>query len=49
MSVLLRAQLYWVDLDPVLGHEQAGHHPVLIISEAATNADCNMAVVLPSP
>lgn len=47
MSVLLRGQLYWADLDPVRGHEQAGRRPVLIISEAATNIDSNMAVVLP--
>ena len=27
--------IYWADLDPSIGHEQAGYRPVLIISQIA--------------
>lgn len=32
-----RGDIYFVDLDPTLGHEQRGHRPVLILSPAAFN------------
>jgi mRNA interferase MazF len=37
MADLLRGQIRWADLDPVRGHEQAGHRPVLIISQDVFN------------
>ena len=33
----LRGQIYYVNLDPVIGHEQAGHRPVLIIQNDTGN------------
>jgi mRNA interferase MazF len=37
MASLLRGDIYWADLDPTVGHEQAGRRPVLIVSRAAFN------------
>jgi mRNA interferase MazF len=34
---LLRGEIYWADLDPVRGREQAGLRPVLIISNDLFN------------
>jgi mRNA interferase MazF len=30
-------EVIWVDLDPVSGHEQAGHRPCLVLSPASYN------------
>ncbi len=38
MAAVLRAEIYWADLDPIQGHEQAGRHPVLVLSEDVFNA-----------
>ncbi|MDQ2686526.1 MAG: type II toxin-antitoxin system PemK/MazF family toxin [Armatimonadota bacterium] len=38
MAAVLRGEIYWADLDPTLGHEQAGRRPVLILSEDVFNA-----------
>ena len=32
MAQILRGDIYWADLDPTKGHEQAGQRPVLILS-----------------
>ena len=32
-----RGEVWWVDLDPVTGHEQAGKHPALIFSSDRLN------------
>ncbi len=37
MAGILRGDICWADLDPVLGHEQGGRRPVLIISRQAFN------------
>jgi mRNA interferase MazF len=34
---ILRGEIYWADLDPVRGSEQAGHRPVLILSNDLFN------------
>lgn len=34
---ILRGEIYWADLDPVRGHEQAGLRPVLILSNDLFN------------
>jgi len=34
---ILRGNVYWADLNPVKGHEQAGRRPVLIISHDVFN------------
>ena len=38
MASVLRGEIYWADLDPTLGHEQAGRRPVLVLSENVFNA-----------
>jgi mRNA interferase MazF len=35
---ILRGEVRWADLNPVRGHEQSGHRPVLILSHDVFNA-----------
>lgn len=43
-----RGEVWYADLDPVRGHEQAGHRPVLVVSATAFNAGpAGLAIVLP--
>jgi mRNA interferase MazF len=37
MANLLRGEIYWADLNPVRGSEQAGYRPVLILSNDVFN------------
>lgn len=37
MARVLRGEIYWADLNPVKGNEQAGHRPVLIVSHDVFN------------
>jgi mRNA interferase MazF len=37
MAPILRGDIYWADLDPTQGHEQAGRRPVLILSHTVFN------------
>ena len=37
MARILRGDIRWADLHPVRGHEQAGQHPVLILSHDIFN------------
>jgi mRNA interferase MazF len=37
MASLLRGDIYWAELDPVIGHEQGGRRPVLIVSRTVFN------------
>lgn len=37
MARILRGDVYWADLNPVRGHEQAGLRPVVIISKDIFN------------
>lgn len=37
MAEILRGEIYWADLDPAKGHEQAGRRPVLILSNDRFN------------
>ncbi len=37
MARILRGDVYWADLNPVRGHEQAGMRPVVIISRDVFN------------
>jgi len=37
MARILRGEIRWADLNPVLGHEQAGLRPVLILSQDVFN------------
>ena len=37
MAKILRGDVFWAKLDPVIGHEQAGERPVLILSQDVFN------------
>lgn len=37
MARILRGEIYWADLDPAKGHEQAGERPVLVLSHDVFN------------
>lgn len=37
MARILRGDIYWANLDPTLGNEQAGLRPVLILSQDVFN------------
>ena len=37
MARVLRGDILWADLNPVRGHEQAGHRPVVVISQEIFN------------
>jgi mRNA interferase MazF len=37
MARILRGDIYWADLDPTLGHEQAGRRPILVLSQEIFN------------
>jgi len=37
MAKILRGDVFWADLDPTKGHEQAGHRPVVVISHDIFN------------
>ena len=37
MARVLRGEIYWADLEPVVGHEQGGRRPVVIISHDPFN------------
>jgi mRNA interferase MazF len=37
MARILRGDIRWADLNPVRGHEQAGHRPVLVLSHNVFN------------
>jgi mRNA interferase MazF len=37
MARILRGEIYWADLDPTKGREQAGQRPVLILSQDVFN------------
>lgn len=38
MAAILRGEVWWADLNPVWGREQAGERPVLILSHTVFNA-----------
>lgn len=46
-TAMKRGDIYMVSLDPTAGHEQAGSHPVLIVSPAEFNEATKLPVVLP--
>lgn len=37
MAGILRGSIYWADLNPVRGHEQAGNRPVVVLSHNVFN------------
>ncbi len=46
MAAILRGEIYWADLNPVRGVEQAGLRPVLIISHEIFNERSGTVIAL---
>ena len=46
MARILRGDIWWADLNPVRGHEQAGVRPVLIISHDIFNQRSGTVIAL---
>lgn len=46
MARILRGEIYWADLAPTVGHEQAGKRPVLIISHDLFNERSDTVIAL---
>jgi mRNA interferase MazF len=42
-----RGGVYYANLDPTVGHEQAGHRPVLVVSDDRFNERSGTAIVMP--
>lgn len=42
-----RGEIWWVNSDPTMGHEQSGNRPVLIVSPDAFNQVTRVPIVLP--
>lgn len=47
MSVPRRGECYWANLNPTVGHEQAGLRPVLVVSDDRYNARSRMVLAMP--
>jgi mRNA interferase MazF len=45
VGAVLRGEVRWGNLDPVVGHEQAGRRPVLIVQNDAGNAASPTVIV----
>lgn len=46
MARILRGDILWADLNPVRGREQAGHRPVVVISEDVFNARSGTVIAM---
>lgn len=46
MARILRGEVYWADLNPVRGREQAGRRPALVISHEVFNARSGTVIAL---
>jgi mRNA interferase MazF len=43
---VLRGEIHWADLEPVVGSEQSGLRPVVIISDSVFNAHSNTVIAI---
>src|SRR3989304_917042 len=46
MAQILRGSVHWADLNPVQGHEQGGHRPVVVISADVFNARSGTVIAM---
>lgn len=46
MARVLRGEVYWADLDPTRGREQAGERPVLVLSHDVFNERSGTVIAL---
>lgn len=42
-----RGEVWWLSLDPIAGHEQAGRRPCLVLTERSFNTASHLAIVVP--
>jgi mRNA interferase MazF len=47
MARILRGDVLWADLNPTIGHEQAGMRPVLILSHEVFNDRSGTVIAVP--
>jgi len=46
MAKILRGEIRWADLNPVIGREQSGERPVLILSQDIFNARSGTVIAM---
>lgn len=46
MARVLRGDIFWADLNPVRGHEQAGERPIVVLSHDVFNARSGTVIAL---
>ena len=46
MAKILRGDVFWADLNPVVGHEQAGLRPVVILSRELFNLHSGTVIAM---
>jgi mRNA interferase MazF len=46
MARILRGDLVWANLDPTVGHEQAGRRPVVVLSADVFNARSGTVIAM---
>jgi len=46
MARILRGDIIWADLNPTIGHEQAGKRPVLVLSHEVFNKRSGTVIVV---
>lgn len=46
MARILRGEIYWADLNPARGHEQAGLRPVLVLSHDLFNKKSETVIAM---
>ncbi|MBL8698610.1 MAG: type II toxin-antitoxin system PemK/MazF family toxin [Alphaproteobacteria bacterium] len=47
MRVPDRGEVWWLSLDPIAGHEQAGRRPCLVLTERSFNEASGLAIIAP--
>ncbi len=47
MRVPGRGEIWWLSLDPIAGHEQAGRRPCLVLTDHSFNAASRLAIIAP--
>jgi mRNA interferase MazF len=43
---ILRGEIYWADLEPTVGNEQAGRRPVLVLSQDVFNSHSGTVIAV---
>jgi len=46
LAEILRGEIIWADLEPTRGREQAGHRPVMIISNELFNSNSGTVIAV---